>query len=110
MRCGIDVSDGLLQDVGHVCEMSDAGAVLRAADLPLSDSLRAAFPDDALELACTGGEDYELLLIGPAAAVSRVPDVTVIGEFIEGPAAVKLVDADGSEIKFARAGWDAFRS
>ena len=110
MRCGIDVSDGLLRDVGHVCEMSNAGAVLRAADLPLSDGLRAAFPDDALELACTGGEDYELLLIGPAAAVSRVPDVTVIGEIVKGPPRVTLLHGDGSEIKFARTGWDAFRS
>ncbi len=110
VRCGIDVSDGLLQDVGHVCEMSKAGAVLRAADLPLSDGLHAAFPDDALELACTGGEDYELLLIGPAAVVSRVPDVAVIGEIVDGPPRATLLDADGSEIKFARTGWDAFRS
>ncbi|MCI0831348.1 MAG: thiamine-phosphate kinase [Chloroflexi bacterium] len=110
LRCGIDVSDGLLQDVGHVCEMSNAGAVLRAADLPLSDGLLAAFPDDALELACTGGEDYELLVIGAEAAVSRVPDVTVIGEIVEGPPRAMLVDSDGSEIKFANAGWDAFRS
>ncbi len=108
--CGIDVSDGLLQDVGHVCEMSNAGAVLRAADLPLSDGLRAAFPDDALALACTGGEDYELLLIGPAAAISRVPDVTVIGEIVKGPPRATLLDGDGSEIEFANAGWDAFRS
>ncbi len=110
VRCGIDVSDGLLQDVGHVCEMSNAGAVLQAADVPLSDGLRAAFPDDALELACTGGEDYELLLIGPAAAVSRVPDVAVIGEIVDGPPRATLLDGDGSEIKFARTGWDAFRS
>ena len=109
VRCGIDVSDGLLQDVGHVCGMSNAGAVLRAVDLPLSDGLRAAFPDDALELACTGGEDYELLLIGPATAVSRVPDVTVIGEIVKGPPRATLLDGAGSEIKFAHAGWDALR-
>ena len=110
VRCGIDVSDGLLQDVGHVCEMSNAGAVLRAADLPLSDGLRAAFPDDALELACTGGEDYELLLIGAAAAVSHVPDVTVMGEIVEGSPRATLLDSDGNEIKFVQTGWDAFRS
>ncbi len=110
LRCGIDVSDGLLQDVGHVCEMSGAAAVLRATDVPISAGLRAAFPDDALELACTGGEDYELLLIGPAPAVARVPDVTVIGEIAEGPPRAALLDGDGTEIKFARTGWDAFRS
>ena len=110
VRCGIDVSDGLLQDVGHVCEMSNIGALLRAAELPLSDGLRAAFPDDALELACTGGEDYELLVIGPAVAVSEVPGVTVIGEIAEGPPRATLFDDDGNEIKFAHTGWDAFRS
>ncbi len=110
LRCGIDISDGLLQDIGHICEMSGAGAVLRATDVPLSDGLRAAFPDDALELACTGGEDYELLLIGPAAAVSRVPSVTVIGEIVDGPPQAILLDGNGSEIKFARTGWDAFPS
>ncbi len=110
VRCGIDVSDGLLQDVGHVCEMSKVGALLRTADAPLSVGLLAAFPDEALELACTGGEDYELLLVGPAAAISRVPDVTVIGEIVDGPPRATLLDGNGTEIKFARAGWDAFRS
>ncbi|HEY5640811.1 MAG TPA: thiamine-phosphate kinase [Dehalococcoidia bacterium] len=110
LRCAIDVSDGLLQDLGHVCEMSNVGAVLRAADVPMSDELRAAFPDDALELACSGGEDYELLLIGPAAAVARVPGVTVIGEIVEGPPRAALLDSEGAEIRFARGGWDAFRT
>jgi len=110
VRCGIDVSDGLLQDVGHVCDKSSVSAVLRAADLPLSDGLRAAYPDDALELACTGGEDYELLLVGPAAAVSRVPDVTEIGDIVKGSTRTTLLDGEGSEIKFAHTGWDAFRS
>ena len=110
VRCGIDVSDGLLQDVGHICEMSKAGALLRAADVPLSDGLPTAFPDDALELACTGGEDYELLLVGPAATISRIPGLTVIGEIVEGAPGVSLLDSEGSEITFARAGWDAFRS
>ena len=84
--------------------------MLRASDLPLSDGLRVAFPDDAIELACTGGEDYELLITGPAAAVSQVPDVTVIGEIVEGPPRATLLDEDGNEIKFAHTGWDAFRS
>src|SRR3972149_2767199 len=59
--CAIDVSDGLLQDLGHVCKMSGLGAVVRAAALPLSGELRDAYPDDALALACAGGEDYELV-------------------------------------------------
>ncbi|MEX1194349.1 MAG: thiamine-phosphate kinase [Dehalococcoidia bacterium] len=110
VRCGIDVSDGLLQDIGHICEASEVGATLRAADIPLSAQLRAAYPDDALELACTGGEDYELVLAGPREAIERVPDVTIIGEILEGPPHVHLLDENGREIKFERAGWDAFRS
>ena len=42
-RCAIDVSDGLLQDLGHVCRASGVGAIVRASDVPLSGELRAAF-------------------------------------------------------------------
>jgi len=116
VRCGIDVSDGLLQDIGHICERSKAGAVVHAADVPISDKLRAACPDEALQLACTGGEDYELVLVGSEAALnelmSELPDarITVIGEIVEDRAArVRLLDADGSEIRYERTGWDAFK-
>jgi thiamine-monophosphate kinase len=114
VRCGIDVSDGLLQDVGHICEASGVGAVIRAADVTLSDALRAAYPDEALELACTGGEDYELVLAGPRGAIDRVSDalneggLNVIGEIVGGEG-VRLIGEDGAEIHFERAGWDAFK-
>ncbi len=115
IHCGIDVSDGLLQDIGHVCEMSGVGAVVHAADVPISDELRAAYPDDALRLACTGGEDYELVLTGSRSLVDEVARVAtepiaIIGKIVESPEhRVRLLDADGSEITFARTGWDAFR-
>ncbi len=57
----IDVSDGLLGDAGKLCAASGCGAVLQADQLPLSHALRAAHaPTRALELALTGGDDYEL--------------------------------------------------
>lgn len=115
VQCGIDVSDGLLQDIGHLCEMSGTGAVVHADAIPISDAVRAAFPAEALRLACTGGEDYQLVLAGPAALlgeVAAVPSVrlTVIGEMTDGPEKrVHLLDADGREITFESPGWDHLR-
>lgn len=108
VRCGIDVSDGLLQDLGHVCDASGVGSVVRVDDVPLSEELTLAYPDEALEMACTGGEDYELLLVGERGKMKGLP-VTVIGEIVDG-SGVRLVDGDGREITFAHKGWDAFRS
>src|SRR5208283_4459261 len=56
----IDISDGLLQDLGHILERSRVGAEIDATAIPVSSSYRAAMGDD-LTLALGGGEDYELL-------------------------------------------------
>ncbi len=55
----IDLSDGLLRDLGHLCAQSDCGAVVECTTLPIG-TLAAREPD-ALELALAGGEDYALL-------------------------------------------------
>ena len=83
--CGIDISDGLMQDIGHVCAMSNVGAAIRSDDVPRSGHLREAYPDCALELACTGGEDYELLFVGSSEKISELrakaaAPITVIGK------------------------------
>ncbi|MBF6599053.1 MAG: thiamine-phosphate kinase [Dehalococcoidia bacterium] len=113
VRCGIDVSDGLLQDLGHICAASGLGATVRAGALPVDAAAAAAFPDEAIELAATGGEDYELVLIGPQAALDATSQalaapLCVIGEMRGGDAGrdVQLVDDDGRELSFERRGWD----
>ena len=63
----IDVSDGLLQDLGHLCEASHVGALVEADRLPLSDAYRTVAGSDCTQ-ALTGGEDYELLFSAPRAA------------------------------------------
>jgi thiamine-monophosphate kinase len=114
LRCAIDVSDGLAQDLGHVCEASGLGAVVQAAALPISAALTETFPDDALALAAAGGEDYELVLVGPPDALERVRrridvPLTVIGEMVEdAEGRVRFLDEAGRELALARAGWDHF--
>lgn len=61
-RAGIDVSDGLLQDLGHVCRASKVAAHLQAAQLPLSPALKSVAGAQAMFFALLGGEDYALLL------------------------------------------------
>lgn len=62
----IDLSDGLISDLGHILKASDVGARLNLEALPLSDVLRQHFePDQALRWALAGGEDYELCFTVP---------------------------------------------
>jgi thiamine-monophosphate kinase len=68
----IDVSDGLATDLGHLLAMSEAGAVLDAARIPLSaGARRARGRRTALEHGLYDGEDFELLFTVPAARASR---------------------------------------
>ncbi len=113
LRCAIDVSDGLLADLGHICEMSGAGATVWEEKLPASPWLADSFPNEALALAVAGGEDYELLLVGPEERLLRVRErvetpLTIIGEITDGPRRVRMIDASGREVTLPAAGWDHF--
>jgi thiamine-monophosphate kinase len=114
LRCGIDVSDGLVQDLGHIARASATGIVVYATKVPVSEALRAAWPDEALDLALGGGEDYELVVAGPKAAMERYvaatdKGVTVIGEVVAADEPfVRVLDADGREVTPAHRGWDHF--
>lgn len=115
-RAAIDVSDGLLADLGHVCVGSGVGAEVDIDALPASDALRAEFAGDALRhLQAAGGDDYELCFTAPAAlreaieTIARnvgVP-VTRIGRIVEGNG-VRAHAADGNEWHPASAGWRHF--
>ncbi len=110
IRCAIDISDGLAQDLCHICRASGAGAELRIDRVPLDADLAAVYAEDAVEMAATGGEDYELLLVGAERAIARAATAlalpwAVVGQIVEGAPDVHAVDAEGVEVPLA-AGWD----
>ncbi len=116
VRCAIDVSDGLLQDLGHIARASGVAIRIEAIKVPVSAALHEVFPAQALGIALTGGEDYELVLVGPKPIIEALIDrsetpLTEIGEVVhhhEVPR-VAVVDEAGMEIPLGEQGWDHFR-
>lgn len=81
----IDVSDGFLQDLGHLCRASGVGAAVECASLPIGRGARTQ--PDALDLALSGGEDYALLLAVPRkrlAPLRRALPCVEVGKVLRG--------------------------
>jgi thiamine-monophosphate kinase len=114
VRTAMDLSDGLVTDLSKLCAASGLAARIRPEALPLHPALREAFSDDAVALALSGGEDYEILFTCPADVLERVRaalpcPVTEVGEVVEGaPGQVVLVDSAGREMTPDRTGWAHF--
>jgi thiamine-monophosphate kinase len=105
----IDVSDGLIQDLRHLCRASGVGATIRVDLLPLAPnhaSLCEMLNLDPLTFALSGGEDYELLFTAAPSAEAGALG-TKIGEIGEG-SGVRAVDESGKFIAIQRAGYDHF--
>lgn len=114
----IDVSDGLLADLGHVCAASKVGARIDATALPVSPALAAACAGESRwSLQLSGGDDYELCFtaapvhreaIERALAQADVP-ARMIGHIVVG-AGVQVCAADGSAWSPPRLGYQHFVS
>lgn len=119
---GLDVSDGLVADLRHLCAVSRLSAVIEARFVPLSAAARVAIDNDPQRLATalTGGDDYEILFTAPAAAAVRIGElsrsfgvpITSIGRMTtlsgrEEPRVVVL-DNVGRALRFASEGWTHF--
>lgn len=114
----IDVSDGLLADLGHICVSSQVGADIEAALLPCSSSLLHVFGETAArEFALSGGDDYELCFTVPAQHVASVQadltklgcGATRIGRIVEGEG-IAVRDSEGHRLELSRQGWDHFNA
>jgi thiamine-monophosphate kinase len=116
-RAMIDVSDGLLADLGHICETSRAAAIVELDLLPLSLAAQAVVegdPDIRVRLAAAG-DDYELLLAAPVDASEAIANlslrlgvpVTRIGRIDVGTG-VRLLNADGHQIPLEATGYRHF--
>ncbi|HEU4669120.1 MAG TPA: thiamine-phosphate kinase [Dyella sp.] len=112
----IDISDGLLADLGHLCSASAVGAELDAARLPLSSALLGCCePITARDCALSGGDDYELCFtVSPARAAEVQADLarlgcgaTRIGRIVAGTG-VRVRGEDGQWLAPGRTGWDHF--
>ncbi|MBI2872779.1 MAG: thiamine-phosphate kinase [Chloroflexi bacterium] len=116
VRCAMDVSDGLVDDLSKLCLVSGVGARVEAERVPVHPLLRKAFPQDYLRMALHGGEEYELLFTGPEELVrpllaELLTTATIIGRVVaDTPGHVVVVDGSGRELAPSGAGWDHFRA
>ncbi len=115
-RSCIDVSDGLLADLGHICTASAVGAEIDVDALPISSALSASFNrDERRVLQVSGGDDYELCFTASEeSATELLGDLarsgcgaTRIGRIVEG-SGVRVVDAAGNAVAVVHRGWEHF--
>ena len=117
-HAAVDISDGLVADLGHIAQASKVVATLEASRVPLSPAARAALSSDPslITTVLTGGDDYELVFTSPpetALPLERLADemgiaLTCVGSVAEGSARVRVVDAAGREMAILNAGYQHF--
>jgi len=121
-HAALDVSDGLLADLGHLCEASQLAAVIEAPQVPLSTAARAVLATHSghITTVLTGGDDYEILFTAPPAALSELTElsqtldvpITAIGRMESLSAGRKtpitVLDESGEPLVFDRRGWTHF--
>jgi len=115
VKTAIDISDGLLADLNHICQASAVGAVIQIEKLPIRDEVKQAFGSRSSELALSGGEDYELLFTARPEIINRVKKsapclITAIGEIVsEDVGQIILIDEEGKRVTTTARGWDHFK-
>lgn len=112
----IDVSDGLLADLAHICAASGVGALVEADGLPLSSAMLALFDAEQRRgFALSGGDDYELCFTASVDRADRIAadfarlgfGASRIGRIVAEPG-VRVRDASGSTVETADRGWQHF--
>ena len=114
VKCGMDISDGLVDDLKKLARSSSTSILIDMSAIPVDSELLPIFGAESIEHALNGGEDYELLFTAPSVIVKDIQrkvesEISVIGSVVaddipEGE--VKVQDSDGSEYEPQRKGWD----
>jgi len=114
----MDISDGLVGDLGKLCVASGASAVITVERVPLSTAARKAIAAEQsqIETVITGGDDYEIVCtVAPqklapfrAAAAAAGVAVAEIGGIVAGRAPPKFLDRDGKALRFKRPSFSHF--
>jgi thiamine-monophosphate kinase len=114
VKTAIDISDGLVSDLGHICTRSVVGARVNVDLVPIHPAARECLGEKALHYALSGGEDYELLFTAAPSVVSTILrevsfPITIIGEIVaDGKAEVALFNDRGESVKAPGSGWQHF--
>jgi thiamine-monophosphate kinase len=107
----VDISDGLVADLGHLLEASGVAACIDVAKLPLSAALKRLVGKDAVKLALNAGDDYELCITISPSAWESLPDdirsrLIVIGDVSSGQGLA--ITSDGQSLAAGVGGYDHF--
>lgn len=116
-HAALDVSDGLIGDLGHILERSQFGASLEVDLLPVGAMLKRQAIAIQREFMLTGGDDYELCFTAPAknrdaviaAGIASHTAVTRVGR-IEAEKGLRLIDTDGKLVTMTQKSFDHFTS
>ncbi len=113
IKTGMDISDGLVNDLKKICLASKVNATINIDDIPVHKDLKKHFPNEYKEMAISGGEDYELLITGHESLIKYISDSTeidlhIIGEIEIGSGVVNAVDGTGAKVPLKTGGWDHF--
>lgn len=106
----IDISDGLIQDLGHVSQTSNARIELELSAIPLSSAAKSLIESDPemMSLILSGGDDYELAFTSANTPPTSDIPITRIGSVVTGEPGVIVKTSDGSLVEIAKSGYNHF--
>jgi thiamine-monophosphate kinase len=112
----IDISDGLIADLGHICKASGVRSDIQTKLLPIHQELHQLWPQQAVDWALSGGDDYQLCFTVPQSRCEIVNqwidagdfDATMVGQILAPDNSKNLVIVDGSASADIKRGFDHF--
>jgi thiamine-monophosphate kinase len=113
----IDISDGLIADLGHLCKASEVTALINSQALPIHADIKQAFSEQSIKWALTGGDDYQLCFTVPSNqqvefeqwADANNFDVNAIGNMIPLDHNQNYLKIDNQAVSITTGGYSHFK-